>query len=394
MANAPRPSLKALTGLRFVAAFHVVIFHCAAWTAWTAPDVVKNVAGAGFVSVSLFFVLSGFILAYTYARPTGFDVRPLEFYAARFARIYPVYALGLLMAAPFFVSAHMQEGGAGFGRLVVEGLAVLFLVQSWAPDLAFAWNPPAWSLSAEAAFYVLFPFAAPKLFALSRRGAVVATVVLCAIAIGAPLAYVGLRPDGLAHVDHASSATWLHVLKFDPLVRAPEFLLGVLAGRFFVEGVRPSPRAASRGAAACIALVLVVLAAGEAVPFPLVHNGLLAPVYATLVVCLAVGGGPIASFLSRPTLQTLGESSYALYILHLPLYVLSAALAKRVVGGPVLEQPWFVVAFLALSVVVSIAAFRRVEDPMRTRVRAALDALVRAKAPKRPAVVIVRGGGR
>jgi peptidoglycan/LPS O-acetylase OafA/YrhL len=384
MPNAPRPALKALTGLRFLAAFHVVIFHCAAWSSWSAPAVVVNVAGAGFVSVSLFFVLSGFILAYTYAKPEGFDARPLQFYAARLSRIYPVYVLGLLAAAPFFVSSRMQDGGPGFDRLVVEALAVLLLVQSYAPDLAFAWNPPAWSLSAEMSFYLLFPFVAPRLFAMSRRRAAFVAGALVVVAIAWPLLYLWARPDGLAHVDHATSATWLHVLKFDPLVRAPEFLLGVVAGRFFLEGVRPSARAASIGVGACIAIVLAVLAAGDAVPFPLVHNGLLAPVYALLVVCLAVGAGPIASWLARPSLQVLGESSYALYILHLPLYVLAASAAKRVVGRPVLQEPWFVVAFLLLSVVASIAAYRRVEDPSRRRMRAFLDAVVRAKVPRRP----------
>ncbi len=380
-ASSPKVPLHALTGMRFIAALHVVIFHCAAWTLWPVPAAVKHVAGQGFVSVSLFFVLSGFILAYTYTRPGHAKVKPAEFYAARFARIYPVYVLGLVVALPFFLAHHFAGGisGAGVGRFLLEAGAVLGLVQAYAPDLGYAWNAPGWSLSAEATFYLLFPIFAPALVAMPRKSAVVAALALFVFALAAPLLYIAMMPDGAIVLDHTTTATWLDVLKFNPLVRAPEFFIGVLAGRFYVEGLRPSDRAATWIGAGCVAFVVGLLALGDVVPFPLVHNGLLAPVYATLIVCLATGAGPIARFFATKRMVMLGEASYALYILHIPLYVVSGAIAKRVFGAAVLTHPVFIAVFVVGSVVASIVAFRLVEDPARKLVRARLDGLVRGK---------------
>src|SRR4051794_39466872 len=122
--SAPPRHLPALTGIRFLAAMHVVIFHSADWASWTVPA-LREVASSGYVAVSMFFVLSGLILAYTYSAPSRAAVPRRPFYVARFARIYPMYALGLLLCAPFVVVAHLRKGG---GNIFVEGLAVVTLV--------------------------------------------------------------------------------------------------------------------------------------------------------------------------------------------------------------------------------------------------------------------------
>ena len=97
-----RPRLPALTSLRFFAAFHVVIFHFQAMQIFIGPAWFQKLSSIGYVGVSFFFVLSGFILVYTYAgRPIVLN----NFWRARFARIYPSYAFSLLVTAPFFFYA-------------------------------------------------------------------------------------------------------------------------------------------------------------------------------------------------------------------------------------------------------------------------------------------------
>src|SRR6478752_7231975 len=91
-----RDTLPALTGLRFVAALLVVLFHYQFLVPGLAQSAVPGarVIQAGFVGVSIFFVLSGFILAYTYLDPDGTMRSTVSaFWHARFARIYPAYAL-------------------------------------------------------------------------------------------------------------------------------------------------------------------------------------------------------------------------------------------------------------------------------------------------------------
>src|ERR1035437_8502357 len=89
------PTLKALTSVRFFAAMHVALYHLVRpFTLWGALTPVISV---GYVGVSFFFFLSGFILTYSHA--AEFELgkgRPLKFWVARFARIYHVYLLRMI----------------------------------------------------------------------------------------------------------------------------------------------------------------------------------------------------------------------------------------------------------------------------------------------------------
>src|SRR4051812_45730838 len=102
----------------------VVLFH-GGYLLETAGIVVPGTVGhnllrTGYLGVQFFFVLSGFILAYTYLpqRGTGFQ---RTFWVARFARIYPVYVLGLLLVVPFVANSYLQ-GRNGTDTLVRDGI--------------------------------------------------------------------------------------------------------------------------------------------------------------------------------------------------------------------------------------------------------------------------------
>ena len=102
-----RPRLHALTTLRFFAALHVVLFHMRVIGILPGgPWWYQNFASIGFVGVNFFFVLSGFILVYTYDGPS-LNVR--RFWWARFARIYPAYILSLIVAAPSATEGQMKR---------------------------------------------------------------------------------------------------------------------------------------------------------------------------------------------------------------------------------------------------------------------------------------------
>src|SRR6202012_4539478 len=97
-----------------------------------------------------FFVLSGFILAYTYAGATGEGwVRP--FLAARLARVYPMYLAALALTGVLLAASHPQATRA---QIAVSGVASALLVQSWVPAWVGIWNVPGWSLSVEAVLYL------------------------------------------------------------------------------------------------------------------------------------------------------------------------------------------------------------------------------------------------
>ena len=148
--------LKALTGLRCFAAINIVFFHFSnpQWFGWLAP-----VVNAGYASVSYFILLSGFVLGYNYnARARAGELDTVRFYKARFTRLYPIYLLSLLLAwrvVPL-------EYGAPHPRHVLD--------RAWCSRrcccragfrrIATFLNTPAWTMSAESFYYVLFPWMA------------------------------------------------------------------------------------------------------------------------------------------------------------------------------------------------------------------------------------------
>ncbi len=284
-----RPRLPALTSLRFFAAFHVVIFHFQAMQIFIGPVWFQKLSSIGYVGVSFFFVLSGFILVYTYA---GRPMVLKNFWRARFARIYPAYAFSLLVTAPFFFYAVLTMNIPFFvwakAHLKLASALVLSLLQAWVPPAALTWNAVAWSLSVEAFFYVLFPF---LLLVLVRRSQPQLLLIAAASWLTSLVfsgSYVVLNPDHLSVVNaDVLGAFWLNALKFNPLARLPEFLLGMACGFLFLRSRRESKLALPLVLSG-IAAFLVVVYFSAVIPYPILHTALLAPAFAAIVYGFAV----------------------------------------------------------------------------------------------------------
>lgn len=386
---AQAPRLQALTGLRFFAVLLVVLHHF--WRpSGPAPtgvpaflwEGVGRLAAHGFIGVSLFFVLSGFVLAHTYDRPAQ-TLSRRRFWAARFARIYPMYLLALAVALPdllsdiaLLVAKHGATFGTAWGAL--KAVAVLALVQSWLPSFAMFWNGPAWSLSAEAFFYLLFPLllATPCYRRLSPRGAIRGMVLLGALVLGMGIFLYALR---LAH----PGMDPYQVIGMAPIFRLPEFLAGMLLGRVFV---RTGPFASRLGASLVGGLALVaflLLNGGLAVPDELAI-GLNLPLVVALVGGLAFGAGPVARLFSHRWAVMLGEASYGIYLLHVPIGNRCVEAAGTAHGYLRLDR---FVAFLLATVVVACLLFRYYEDPLRRSLRRLLSGpaiRMRPTGPPRP----------
>ena len=362
--------LPALTGLRFVAAAGVLLFHGLLPSLSGARGSAINAIAAGFVGVSLFFVLSGFILAYTYLSPDG-SMRgsSAAFLRARFARVYPVYALSLVIAFPLFVRHSVMQQPAGTS--VLQSITAPLLLQSWFPRAACAWNCPGWSLSDEALFYLAFPTLALLLARIRPRAWFWAATLCWAAAVAVPLAYVLVKPDGLAVVTRLDDVFWLDALKYTPLMHLPEFLLGMTTGLLFVRRTdRDSPNA--RGAWLAFAGLLttaVLLTQSDKIPYPLLHNGLLAPVFAATIYGLACGKGILARILGSRPFVVLGEASYALYLVHAPIRGYWGAAQH---ASPALQRiptaVWFP-CYVVGAVGAALLIFRFVEEPARRYLR-------------------------
>jgi peptidoglycan/LPS O-acetylase OafA/YrhL len=353
--NLRRPQLPALTGLRFFLAAHVLLFHFAP-SFFGDSGFGRNLIRAGSSAVSVFFLLSGFILTYTHletgdslALPT-LNVDITRFWTTRFLRIYPAYSVAFILSAPFAVAQfRVSDGhyGASFAKITVY----LLMLQAWIPDLWHYWNYPAWSLSAEAFFYALFP-ALVVIIAARKLG----DRLFLAVAWMAGLIVPILVLDRVEY-------QWLLA---SPPLHLPEFIFGMLAGKQFIaNGLRP-PLTSSRFRrwAGPIAAIAIVLADGCGwFPPALLDHALLAPLVGILFFSLARNESRILAFLRWRPIVYLGEVSYGIYILQFPVFTGCFVIAKRL-GIPWDTYTTFMVGSAVLVIAASLS-FELIETPAR-----------------------------
>jgi peptidoglycan/LPS O-acetylase OafA/YrhL len=347
-----KSSIVPLTSVRFLAAFRVALYHFAPWgdmTFWWRGLLATP------ISVSYFFVSSGFLLAYNYSeRSDRGEMDSTRFFLGRIARLLPVYFLGLLVALPVLLQ---KPGEYSLGKAT---LTILFL-QSWFPNSATYWNAPAWALSNLAFFYLSLPVLLKLTRSVSRRTCVLIAASAWVVSVGLALVYVHVNPDGLQDVNNYSRGFWLFVIRFNPLARLPEFVIGLMAGRIFLltDGFR---RHTSTVVFLVSSLLLLgALLVGHKFPFPVMNSGLLTPLLALLVSSLA-SGGSAADFFKLRWLVLLGQSSYCLYMLHFPLW----GLAHR------RHSPYWNFGLLLMILLVSLALYEWVEKPATTALRSFL----------------------
>jgi peptidoglycan/LPS O-acetylase OafA/YrhL len=333
IASGLRRQLDALTGARFVAAINVVLYHFASRPAAKhyAPSFIVKFLKNGDTGVLFFFLLSGFILTYSYYGKLDGQAARHRFWQARFARIYPVYLLSLVLNWPF-------RGALTLGTTI----AVLTATQTWNPwkqYLAEAWNYPAWTLSVEAFFYLCFPALLP----LGLRISVTARRVVLAI-------FFALVCAG---IQNASPLPWGAI---------PQFLIGMILALEFLENPMPS---SNLRAVLSALLALVILCT-----VPEDWKSLLVIPYAWLIYELALGGNILARcFSSRPMLL-LGGASYSVYLLQYPVrnwvrFAFDRWDPSHASIGALLTP--------LLLIVVSCVIFQYYEEPLRRALKGAFD---------------------
>jgi peptidoglycan/LPS O-acetylase OafA/YrhL len=349
------PRLPSLTGLRIFGSVAVVICHVGNGFANSSS---LNVASAyGFVGVTFFFMLSGFVLAWSCA-----DQPARPFWWKRFARIWPLQLLVMLFAYTV-IPGHERIPG------LVGRLAELLLVQAWFPNSAIysGGNGVTWSLSVEMFFYLVFPLAILLVRRLGGRGLAVTATVTLAFLLVPPLVI------SLAGLGVSSSVYYWLFFVFPPY-RFGEFLLGMLLARAVVLGYRvPKPALACVAATAGVAAMTWIFTnftvrTGTWVARPYVAL-LLLPFFALLLTAsAAMDLTPGGWWLGSAPFVLLGEWSFALYLVHAPTLVVTAPWGWWDNPGGLLGLADFL-GFLALALALAAALHHLVEKPLDRRLR-------------------------
>lgn len=147
--------IATLTGLRGFAALWVLLLHYT-W-GWKGDSYWLSVATHGGSGVIIFFVLSGFILSYVYAKEFSNGVTWAKYWSflrARFARVYPLHVAMLMVWTTLVWSGTI---GPNAGDTIFSLILNFLLMHAWGFVDLISWNQPSWSISTEAFCYLFFP---------------------------------------------------------------------------------------------------------------------------------------------------------------------------------------------------------------------------------------------
>jgi peptidoglycan/LPS O-acetylase OafA/YrhL len=360
--------IESLTGLRMLAAGAVFLSHAALIE--SVPQTAQYFMAAGYNGVTLFFVLSGFVLAWNYSdRLSSPRPRALwSFFVARFARVYPLYLVAL-----FIVIARPLEKGQVDQTVWLH----VFALQPWEPSVlqAFAYNRPGWSIGVEFFLYACFPLVIVVLSRFGHRLLIWALAIAVALVFLVTLWFVLTGRGDLPATDPQSAHRWLYRT---PVSRLGDFTAGVILALLIMRGPSVPPWAA-RTAQLVGALGFIGLMAYR----PLIYTAWswdAAYLVPTLLLLWGLAAGPKTPFsrvlASRP-MVLLGESSFAFYLLHTFVIDLMPVSTTASLGA------WALVlsAQFLVAVLISIGAHIAIERPAQRWMRSALDPRKRASEP-------------
>jgi peptidoglycan/LPS O-acetylase OafA/YrhL len=302
------------------------------------------------------------VLAYNYAgRARDGELSKGRFWEARFTRLYPIYLLSLLLSWRMIPAEYAAHTHAMFWTGMV--LSPL-LLQGWIPEIATFLNTPAWTMSAEAAYYFAFPWLAKikRSNSVGKQIARMAGIWILGMVPGT--LYILLNPDGIAHPDRWSYGHWLQALKYTPLPHLPSFVFGIMLAGLDELVPRAGNLRLFLGLGGFLAL-FGLLTQGAHIPYAIIHDGLLMPLFACIILGLS-GENSLAHAMGWSPLVFVGEASYCLYLLHFNLWNLihdSHVLDRT---GLARFDPWI---SYVLLIGLALLALYAIEKPAQRQLR-------------------------
>jgi peptidoglycan/LPS O-acetylase OafA/YrhL len=345
-----KKEIKSLTGLRGIAALYVAMYHFFEPFDKSLQFYVLNFIRHGYISVDMFFILSGFVI--TLSSKKLFDDSEKEsgyllFMKRRIARIYPIYIIITLIAF-----------GLLFKFKGVEALLVnVFLLQVLTPIDYIVGS--SWSLSAEWLAYLIFPFLLAIVYKFKSEKWTTACVLLSFgivlfISLNNSSFLNGFRPlpELNGRLDRFTGISAV-------LRCFSEYIIGISIFKLYAKYKDSYSKYYHYAALPCSLLLIVLLS---------FHNTDVALVllFAILIFSLSTDEGPVANFFSSGPLYFLGEISYSLYLIHPVLLRVDKFFYKKLLIN---NEVYIGSTFFITIILMSYLSYRFIELPSRDFLR-------------------------
>ena len=370
--------IRALSGLRIVAAAWVVLFHFRPLLEESIPGFRSALApllNCGAQGVDLFFMLSGFVLTWNYLDRMGprFEWRAtVRFLWLRLARVWPVYLVTMHLAALWIIfTLHIGHVPAPAAETLTATnyLRQALMIQLWFVPYfdGSSWDGPAWSISAEWLAYLLFGALILVIFRIARSTRGRGLIALAFVATLPPVLLL------LATGQFYTPWSWL-----------PRIVMQFTAGALVCAAVRklqPSDGARRNAGYASLLLgaaIVAILYRLDGHPLPKIADsaGLVDVLFVPLLFTLAIGSGTLPWLLSLRPIVYLGHVSFSLYMVHELVHTtwnwMVAQFDLRL--SPDITGKLIMVALLGAALIGAVLLYHFVEEPARKWMRSMMSA--------------------
>lgn len=356
--------IKPLTSLRFFFAFMIFAHHLtflsesdSVFLRWLHENVLKE----GYIGVSFFFILSGFILAYNYRDSfLNRTITKSDFYIARIARIYPVHLLCLLIAVPMT----LQNASVGFSVWITQLFFNITLTQSFIPIkyIYFSFNTPSWSISTELFFYLLFPILIWCIDKLKNHKYKKGFLIVYALII--PLLMLIIPKN-----------YYKALFYINPFLRIFDFFIGILIYELYLKINKHESKINFHILEVLSIIVLLVFFVfHKSIP-----NVMRFSIYywipiSLMILAFSFQKGFLSGYLSNNKLILLGEISFGFYMFHkLILYYFGVL---NTLYFHIENEYYFIIIIFTLSILMSYFSFIWFEKPLNKYFKSNLKSLV------------------
>lgn len=337
--------IRELTGLRFVAALYVFLFHLQ--LRGMLPDMgwrINNIISQGALGVNIFFILSGVVLSLGLSTKSYHSISIRQFMFKRMSKLAPVYWAGMLVSV--VVVYAMRSMPPDLSLLVF--LNSLFL-NAWIPSKAMAWyGSGSWSLCAEMFFYLCFCIILPRIIKMPANSLALLLLIVCVIS----------AIPGLIHWLYPSLGLFNWVYSFPP-ARIAEFISGMIIALLVFRHQWKVPIWATM---ASITILLVYMAyAGKRMDGWVAHNWVVTP-----LLCVFIAGltqpSRLFGWLRSDLLVFLGRISYSFYIWQIVIMIAIEIVQEHHVL--LSYSKWVLVSVtLALNLLLAYFSYLLIENP-------------------------------